>query len=235
MAKKPKIDKSRQQHSWDLILMPELHPGGCLNRHVSEYADGNTCSHRWQAFEKALASRRYHWPEGERGPRKGANWSISRAGDNFKLSSGKPFPHEAHHIVPNSELRNAIGDMATAQAESFIIILLIRMGLMAEEYNLNDKLNMIVLPLGRRHGKVLGLPRHRETGKWHHNAYSDRIRDRLDKIFGPMKPKVLDHNSDPPDYEDCRDRIEKISTDVYPQILTCKAASLDKFAPKLDP
>jgi len=229
---KPKIDKSRQQHSWDLVLMPDLHPGGCLNRHISEYAQGNTCSHRWQAFEKAIASRRYLWPAGEKGPRKGASWSISRTGDNFKKSSGKPFGHEAHHVVPNSELRNAIGDMANENPEAFIITLLIRMGLLDEKYNLNDKLNMIILPLGRRHAKVLGLPRHRETGKWHHSAYSKHVRSRLDKIFSPMKPKVLDHNSDPPDYEDCRQQIEDISTDLYPKILASKATSLDKMSLK---
>lgn len=226
---KPRIDKSRQQHSWDLVLMPELHPDGCLNRHVSTYNEGNTCSHRWQAFEKAIKSGRYRWPAGERGPRKGADWSISRTGANYKEKASKPIGHEAHHIVPNSELRNAIGDLGTEDPEAFIVVLLVRMGLLDEKYNLNDKLNMVILPLRARHAKVLGLPRHRETGKWHHGAYSRHVRTKLDKIFAPMKVKVLNHDSDPPDYSACRARIEKISTDLYADILSCKATSLDKM------
>jgi hypothetical protein len=236
MAKKPRIDKSRQQHSWDLLLLEGLHPGGCLNRHVSEYAEGNPCSHRWQAFKKALAesgkSKKYLWPAGEKGPRRGADWSVSAAGANFKRESGRPFGHESHHIVPNSELRNAIGDFGTDDPDAFIIRLLIRMGLLMEEYNLHDELNMIILPLGPRHAKVLGLPRHRETNEWHHSAYSSHVRKRLDKILAPMKPKVLDHNSDPPDYEDCKQQIEDISTDLYPKILTSKAKTLDAMFDK---
>lgn len=226
MAKKPKIDKSRAQHSWDLEVLEGLHPAGCLNRHVSAYQANDPCSHRWQAFEKALASRRYNWPSDAKGPRKPGAWDIGRDKDNFKLSSRKPYGHEAHHIVPNSELRNAIGDVATEDPDAWIIVLLIRMGLLMEEYNLNDKLNMVILPINRRHGAVLNLPCHRETGKWHHSKYSAHVGRDLKKIFAPMKQKKKNHD-DPPSYEEAREKIETLSKDLYPQIIRSDAKYLD--------
>jgi A nuclease family of the HNH/ENDO VII superfamily with conserved AHH len=72
-------------------------------------------------------------------------------------------PHEAHHMVPNSELRGPIEDVGKDTPLEADLIRLIRGGLLNEGYNLNDKLNMIILPMCLPASKALGLPTHRKT------------------------------------------------------------------------
>ena len=103
---------SRQKiHDWDVRRFgEESHQPACLAAHCSWYAESNTCSYRHQAYLKAKsAGTKYKWPAGVPGPRTPGAWDIGTAG-NFQRKSSKPFWHESHHIVPNSELNKALAD-----------------------------------------------------------------------------------------------------------------------------
>jgi hypothetical protein len=89
---------------------------------------------------------------------------------NFRTNASTPYWHEAHHLVPNSELRMAIRNVGKGHTLEGPLILMVRGGLMGEGYNLNDKGNIILLPMDRKVSLALGLPRHRipqivEAGK----------------------------------------------------------------------
>ncbi|MFP2933137.1 AHH domain-containing protein [Pyxidicoccus sp. 3LG] len=138
---------------------------------------------------------------------------------NFRTNASTPYWHEAHHIVPNSELRGAILNVGKGHKLEGPIILMVRGGLMGEGYNLNDKLNMILLPMDKKVSLALALPRHRKTRTTRsHKGYSKNVRKRLDDIFVPLKEKVEECKGKLPKYKKCRKQIEDVSEDLYPEI-----------------
>jgi hypothetical protein len=61
---------SEKQHQEDIDddLLKKLHDssggGACLNRHIPKVEKSNDCSHRWQAYQRALKDKaRYDWPK----------------------------------------------------------------------------------------------------------------------------------------------------------------------------
>ncbi|MFP2931996.1 AHH domain-containing protein [Pyxidicoccus sp. 3LG] len=61
---------SEKQHQEDIDddILKKLHSssggGACLNRHIPKVEKGNFCSHRWQAYVRALKDKaRYDWPK----------------------------------------------------------------------------------------------------------------------------------------------------------------------------
>ncbi|WP_158501651.1 AHH domain-containing protein [Vitiosangium sp. GDMCC 1.1324] len=139
---------------------------------------------------------------------------------NFRTNASTPYWHEAHHIVPNSELRNAIRYVGEGHKLAGTIILMVRGGLMGEGYNLNDKRNMIILPMDKKVSLALGLPRHRKTRTTRsHKGYSKHVLALLKDVFNPLKEKVEECKGKLPKYKKCRKRIEKISKDLYPKIV----------------
>lgn len=139
---------------------------------------------------------------------------------NFRSNASTPYWHEAHHIVPNSELRGAILNVGKGHKLEGRICLLVRGGLMGEGYNLNDTLNMILLPMDKKVSLALGLPRHRKTRTTRsHKGYSKHVRVLLDEVFLPLKDKVDECGGKLTKYKTCRKRIEKISRDLYPEFV----------------
>jgi len=162
---------SEKQHQIDLDdKLPHIEAGSssggaCLNRHCGKTpkeGENNSCSHRWQAYLKMSEnSELYNWPKYEalstrrsritsnsawglrslKQPQEG-DWDVKDS--NFWEQNYKPYWHEAHHIVPNSVLRNAIIDSVDGNEQ---LVKLIRRGLLEEKYNLNKKNNMVMLPL----------------------------------------------------------------------------------------
>jgi hypothetical protein len=213
--------------------------------------ENNSCSHRWQAYVhmKADADELYNWPRykslAERASRiptakvngypqyylsslkppskPSANdpgWDVR--GDNFRDRCYDPYWHEAHHVVPNSELRNAIADCGDE------LVTMIRRGLLRETYNLNFQNNMVMLPLDRVVAKGMALPRHRKTATLRsHKAYSKHIKTRLDEIFSRLAQKLEHHQ--PRKYSSVKRSIEDMSRAMYKQIVTSESPSLDEM------
>jgi hypothetical protein len=190
----------------------------------------NSCNYRWQGFEQALRheSERYNYPAYKAlcgvgpfsmeirngGPRTVAptekTWDITDDGDNFQASCNVPYWHEAHHLIPNAELRLAISNIAKGplKAEYFRLY---RRGLMEEKYNLNHKKNMMILPLDNQVSEALGLPRHREhAGVLHHKAYSTEVRTRLQSVFPLVTAAEKKHEEKPP-YKRVAEQLEAVS------------------------
>lgn len=226
----------------------------CLNRHVGYYAKSNTCSYRGQAYEKASSdSKVYDWPkyeplskrtsgiqtaarsEGgktipdwyktELTPPKEKDWDVATDG-NFQDKCYTPYWHEAHHIVPNSTLRAAIAAVGTGMKDPPAMVLAVRGGLLDEGYNLNNKKNMIILPMDREVGLTIGLPKHRKTQDHRsHSAYSKHVRLELDKILGKIREAAEKHKKQ--DYNSCKKEIEALAEDLYEAIKAAGQAMKD--------
>jgi hypothetical protein len=220
----------KEIHDWDVKeLGKDKHKPACLSGHVSWYAASNTCSYRGQAYLKAVAesgkSGKYIWqskPEDTRGPKSPGDWNIGKPG-NYQRRSGIPIWHEAHHIVTNAELNHALNSVGAE--DDIDTKKKVRGGLLDEGYNLNDQLNMIILPMGKWESERLNLPRHRETYLWSHEAFSDYIKRRLDKFVQPMKEKAAQCQLK--EYEKIRKKIEGVSEQMYPEILKAGPILLD--------
>lgn len=239
--------------SGDHVQTGTTEGGACLNRHEAGRAPGPTgklkhhsCNYRWQAFEKARSdSGAYNWPKyksafpdqktltmdvrsrsGKRAvPVPGEkDWDVTATGDNFQTTCNRPYWHEAHHVVPNSKLRESIAKVGDGQPLQIEYVKLIRSGLLRAKYNLNHKRNMIILPMDRRIALALALPRHRvSSDAFSHSAYSRRIGDRLDKIMQPVQKAVKAHQKAPP-YTDVKSQIEALSEEMYEKIKAAGAA-----------
>jgi len=98
---------------------------------------------------------------------KGA-WNFGK-GQNYK-SELRPFLHEHHHILPEE----TVFDCLEKQEEREILQTHIK-------YNINSRLNMIILPCTWDVAQILGLPRHRgRHGK--QTAYAARCITELNKF-----------------------------------------------------
>ncbi|QDE65700.1 hypothetical protein BHS09_01010 [Myxococcus xanthus] len=225
--------------------------GACLNRHDgSREQNGKgvvkavSCNHRWQGFKKALEKKAtYNWPAYEAlskqksfamvvrarsGTRRvqapnGENkaWDVTAGGNNFRTSCNVPFWHEAHHIVPNNVLKSCIVKVGEGKPLQVVYVKKIRSGLLKEKYNLNHKINMILLPMDRRVARTLQLPRHRLTSEHRsHRAYSNHVRDKLKKYLKLVQKAVQKHEGPPADYKACKSKIEALSETLYAKIIS---------------
>jgi hypothetical protein len=218
--------------------------GKCLNR-CEGRKQNCSCSHTWQGYLKATeTSDLYNWPkykgigaqtlmfrrkpkEGEsatvmrqcRAPREG-DWNVGvkyckrkNGKVNFLESANFPYYHEAHHMVPNSVL-NGVISLLFGEPEA--VLVLFRKGLMDEEYNLNYKVNMIILPLEEVIADAIGLPRHRQTNAFDHKVYSKKVKTKLKKILSSNQQEIRNH--DDPKYTACKAQIEALSEDLFGQI-----------------
>ncbi|MEM9801278.1 MAG: AHH domain-containing protein, partial [Planctomycetota bacterium] len=85
------------------------------------------------------------------------------AGENF-TSALWPYYNNAHHIIPKGTLKSEIA--ATNVSD------IVQKGLLKAKYNINHAKNMIFLPMDKRIGQILHLPRHLEfRGKMSHPTY----------------------------------------------------------------
>lgn len=221
-AKKPKPPPS--PHSWEGSYLSEDHEHGCVNRHISTYTPSNPCSHRHQARLRAQQDpAKYTWPaDADRQPDTVGEWDLTVDG-NFETNARTPFYHEAHHIVANAELRAAVIHAGEGIEPKGQVPLIVRSGLMREGYNLNNQLNMIILPMVKYAATALGLPLHRRTPiHFHHAIYSEYIKSELVKLFAWVKKAADDHKV--PEYENTREAVELLSKDVYPQLIAAGEA-----------
>jgi hypothetical protein len=181
-----------------------------------------------ECYQKTLAQPKPHqWDVGQSSKPIGFGWGETTK-KNFWWKCYHPYWHEAHHIVPNSTLRNAIIDFAKDVQKGEELVKTIRGGLLDEKYNLNEQLNMIMLPLDKEVADALKLPRHRQTAAhWNHSVYSDNAKGELAKIFSALKQELVEHQT--PKYTNLKDQIETLSRRLYTQIKNSVSPSLDEM------
>lgn len=203
---------------------------GCLTRHQRR-DEGHLCSHQWQAVQKAdsdssLYNKHPRWGKGYKSPSSGYHADLT----HFMA----PFCHNAHHMVPNGSLNNAISQAGKNLAN------LIKQGLLKATYNLNDKVNMIILPLKMSDGVILKLPRHlagddvgpgEKPEFFSHAKYSQMAQTELTDVMDEFKQladnavKAKDKKHELPKFKLSKEQIEFISNQIYDAI---KAVGLTK-------
>jgi A nuclease family of the HNH/ENDO VII superfamily with conserved AHH len=199
---------------------------GCLTRHQRRKND-HQCSHQWHALVKAredsstYALSAYPNLSPLISPNKPGNY------EHFK----RPYWHNAHHIIPNGSLKNAIANTGAAASG---LPNLIKQGLLKATYNLNDKVNMIILPMERKWGVLLGLPRHLKRDEvgpnekqefFSHANYSDAAEKGLEPImngFKKMAVAAMDSAKphEKPDVQLSKEQLESLSRRIYSSIKT---------------
>lgn len=166
------------------------------------------------------------FPEGYqfllKAPQQG-DWDVSEspANRNFKWDYRKPYIHNGHHVVTNSQLRAAINKLEKKFPNCTLIV---RRGLARAGYNLNHKNNMVILPMDRKVAGALNLPRHLVTFMYRdHRAYSNHVAKELDKIMrtyeGELRKyvrKLKEHTK--LTHELAKEQLEALSEMLYAQI-----------------
>lgn len=165
---------------------------------------------------------------------------------NFTESYVRPYWHNSHHIVAGNVIQSELAETDKGDPR---VSPLIAQGLLKEKYNLNDMINMIILPIDRRVAEALGLPRHllgherapnssepatrREAN---HPDYDRRVRILLRPIFNQYKSIVMKSlNQDHPEPPDklAKEQLENVSKTVYAAIITAgkfmRGKSLDEL------
>jgi hypothetical protein len=169
----------------------------------------------------------------QNGPKKAKDWDIGKF-KNFKHYL-TPWWQNAHHIVPNRTLSQAIDEACADTPKPGELVNVIKACLLKAEYNLNDKENMIILPMGRVVAGALKLPRHLRNHEsndgqdnyWNHPDYNINVKSQLKKNMNEIKSKVMEawnkaQNKDHPPIADpklTKDKIVAISQDIRKQIV----------------
>jgi len=225
-------------HAFDTKFIKKHKPasgtegGRCLNSHTSAYSK-TACSYRYQAREQALSeSSLYNLASRP-------SWHVK--GSNFTKDAEKPYPHNAHHIIPDAVLRDTINAAIDEVAQSDPdkaprLRILIRGGLLEAEYNLNHKINMIILPLEAPHAALLKLPRHVVTSK-NHNQYSKRVESVIEEIFQDFAQAMANGSEDheEPPNKVSKDKLEKASEKLRKAIQDWGKAQAQASLDNMDP
>ncbi|RKG83446.1 AHH domain-containing protein [Corallococcus terminator] len=227
--------------------------GKCLNRHRSKF-EPYSCFHRWQAFVRATEdSQYYNWPRYENeakdqmsedghpfyaGPGKlyfarlgrpqQGDWDVDWSRDNFKANCNKPYYHESHHIIPDSILQSVINKVLGGDGGSTELVLNARNMLLEQGYNINHKLNMVLLPMNPHVAQVLELPIHRQPRHPDHRAYRMLVSSRLQGDFASALKDAVDHEKPKP--ADLKARLEAHSELLYTPIVEGGYESLEAMA-----
>jgi hypothetical protein len=229
-----------QEHVLDKQTGEHVETGGddgaCLVRHVGDYKKGNSCSHRWQAFRKAqeyphwynypayaslvhseVLAKSYRPTEGSWNLTansevwrhdKALGKAVQKSYPNFQERADVPYSHNSHHVIPNSVFNGAVLDAAKADMRVYWVT---RAALLKAKYNLNDKENMIILPMRKAVANAIGLPRHisgidTEPGqspeRCNHSAYNDRVRTKVKKVISDFASqiKLKEHDLEMPEF-----------------------------------
>jgi hypothetical protein len=151
---------------------------------------------------------------------------------NFRGNSYVPYQHNAHHIIPNSVLNNCIAESAEY---SIILYTLIRSSLLQAKYNLNEKINMILLPMEKEICAAMGLPRHIagiegniEKGKpvtredffknERHDVYSTKIKSQIKDIFQSYAREVDNKKHEKIGPKLDKSKLETISKSIFERL-----------------
>jgi hypothetical protein len=156
------------------------------------------------------------------------DWDVDWGRHNFKYDCNTPYYHEAHHIIPDSILQTAMQKAVCDEGGSPELVLVARNLLLEQSYNVNHKLNMVLLPMNAHVAKVLNLPIHRQPGHPDHKMYRDYVKALLMGDFYGVLKDAVDHEPQKPG--DLKSKLESHSRALYKQIVDGGHASLDELA-----
>jgi hypothetical protein len=193
---------------------------------------------RWYTLTKTKPEA-HDWDVGKMGALPG---SRVKSIENFTTHASVPYWHNAHHLVPNSTLAAKIDDTSASDGR---IPNLIRQGLLNVSYNLNDKQNMMVLPMDTKVAGALGLPRHIKGGEpgyyMNHPDYNTMVKGKLTPIIDRYKSivaKYLKENHPPAPDSLTKQALYDLAKAVHDAILAAgtangAGASLDELADEI--
>lgn len=230
--------------------------GACLARHISKYDESNSCSHRWQAYKSASQHKGlYDWDKyagvkstkGKvRTDRKNGfpwwyrdklnapephDWDVGR-GSNFKEKCYVPYWHNGHHLIPNGVLKESITAVGTDTPSPAKVRLNVKQGLLEAKYNLNYKVNMIVLPMDRAVGKALGMPVHlKAIFERSHGEYSKNVQMNVKQFFLAVRAALAPpcEEKPKPDYGYLKTQLESYSAHLFDAVSSAGAIDLDSM------
>jgi len=241
--------------------------GGCLTRHVSPYDDKDACSHRHQGYLRACEFPTwYNWPAYEslsRGNRTAwrptrGEWDLTGSGvgsrtergvrkqstfPNFQGHAMVPYWHNAHHIIPNGVINDSLLDAAKSDMNLFYLV---RAGLLEAQYSVNDKLNMVLLPMDTVVAAALCLPCHiadievapgKIKKQRKHQIYSDQVKAQVDDVIKDYASQLdtKKHDADLPAFT--KAKLERISKRLFIKLkmwaAMARGGALDVAPPKV--
>lgn len=230
----------------DLHLSVGSFDGGqCVGPHGRYYVQRDSCSYRWQAHHRATGPDSSHYPKSNKvGIRhrsraearilwnnKALDQDPDLSQDNPKVGAKAfrtafaPWNNNAHHLLPDAQLRGGIFGVAEGVAEAEALII---KGLLTGKYNVNHWKNMMILPQSEKVGCALSLPTHPQGDS--HPTYSAKVRAAVDgalscykSIVADMKAGTFSQNHDVPDPEDVVGALEAISDGIHGEIIAMKA------------
>lgn len=166
------------------------------------------------------------------------------AGKNFTKALW-PYFNNAHHIIPKGTLQKSIKQLGSDLSD------IVQKALLKAHYNVNHKTNMIFLPMDKRVGSLVRLPRHLERRALRsHPVYDDYVKaekkletdedkglKRIMNEFKKAAKQAQDAAGDDhpiPDADLSKKKLEKLSRTLLKDILDWGAvgtgASLDEEA-----
>jgi len=150
-------------------------------------------------------------------PKEG-EWDVGH-GKNFQERIAVPYWHNSHHVIPTSILSNKIVEVADKMKEPEIVYVIIN-GLLTEQYNINDPVNMIIVPFDDEVARAIKLPRHLSTAThMDHPMYTCNVKAQLDKVFSAYEAEIIDNGCDAKlPHSDIKDQLEALSKRLYKNI-----------------
>ena len=154
-------------------------------------------------------------------------WGVAIQYKNFYERSSVPYNHQAHHVIPDGVFNDTILEFFAKVSP--LADQSVRQGLLKNKYNLNEDINMIMLPMDKLVADTIGLPRHQQTwAEQSHSAYCNRVKLRLKEIFAPLKDQMEQHQTR--EYDVAKGQLESLSDTLYGNIKKTSAASLPEMA-----
>lgn len=163
-----------KDHVTDLWKKPDHgKEEGCVSSHEYKYwkPDHPNCAYRVKGRAEIAvtpAKMRLYFKKPE--------WAVN--GQHY-TEAAEPFPHQYHHIMPSGVL------LGSLENEELAI-------LQASRYNINEGINLIILPVRPEEADELQLPIH--SGD--HPKYSDDCKDTIATMRSDMSELTADGKHD---------------------------------------
>ena len=203
------------------------HDKGCATKHEKDYKS-DRCSYRYQGHKattgddrkKALYELDFTQPDHAARLPGGPDEELKRGfknlednkrtpddprvdktawhfgGENYKTAY-LPFNHNYHHILPFESLKQLSYDELKLLQES--------------GYNLNDGVNLIILPCLNTHAFALMLPAHPHN----HVEYNKHVKNLLSRLKQKLEQAAADHKLNPQNVGDLKSDLEGWERDEY--------------------
>ncbi len=219
--------------------------GACLTGHHSAWKEKWSCSYRWQGIQNAkdknekvynhdenpdwhldaVAPKVWRWIPVKSIAAGRAGLIVQSIAEGIKKGKKKrqvqaknfttgytPYTNQVHHVVPNNVLKKAILDVTEKKVT---LVKDLVDGLLAAKYNINFKVNMLILPTLDKVCCILGLPKHLGS----HPTYDKNIKSRVNKAVQGYAADIDDEEEHEPDFDEIRDELEVVSSEVYDSIV----------------